>query len=225
MVLLPMRNTSLLITALLVFFFVDDPRALAQSNGAGSGKIVCWKDKTGKTVGCGDSVPPEYEDNASKTLDKQGITLKKTDAMLTPEQMKAAQEDLDRKQVEQRKAEDQRRRDKALLDTFTTPQEIDLKRDRDLQLAQSNLELLQSNMKNADAGLIQAQARVDNYNKSNKPVPDAVQGELDRATAEKTKTDQQVAAKKQEIVDINQKYSDLKQRFILLTGGSAAAKK
>ncbi len=154
MVSLRMRNTSLLIAALLAFFFVDGHRAFAQSK-EGPGKIVCWKDKTGKTVGCGDSVPPEYQDNASTTLDKQGITLKKTDAMLTPEQIKAAQVELDRKQSEQRKAEDQRRKDKALLDTFTTPQEIDLKRDRDLQLAQSNLELLQSNKKNAYASLAQ----------------------------------------------------------------------
>ena len=29
---------------------------LAQSKGGG--KIVCWKDKSGKTVGCGDRVPP-----------------------------------------------------------------------------------------------------------------------------------------------------------------------
>ncbi len=224
MVSLRMRNTSLLIAALLAFFFVDGHRAFAQSK-EGPGKIVCWKDKTGKTVGCGDSVPPEYQDNASTTLDKQGITLKKTDAMLTPEQIKAAQVELDRKQSEQRKAEDQRRKDKALLDTFTTPQEIDLKRDRDLQLAQSNLELLQSNKKIADASLAQVQSRVDGFNKNNKPVPDAVQEELDRATAEKTKTDQQIASKKQEVIDINQKYSDLKQRFIQLTGGQPAAKK
>ena len=24
------------------------------------GRIVCWKDKTGKVVGCGDKVPLEY---------------------------------------------------------------------------------------------------------------------------------------------------------------------
>jgi len=218
-----MRNTGLLMAALLACVFADGHRALAQSKG--SGKIVCWKDKTGKTIGCGDAIPPEYQDNASKTLDKQGVTVKNTDAALTPEQKKAAQEELERSQEAQRKAEDQRRKDKALLDTFTTPQEIDLKRDRDLQIAQSNLELLQSNVKAADTRLAQAQSRVDGYNKSNKPVPDAVQDELDRATADKTKIDQQIAAKKQEIADITQKYSGLKQRFIQLTGGQPAAKK
>jgi len=202
-----------------MFLLLTALAATPASAAGGSGKIVCWKDKTGKTIGCGDSVPPEYQDNASKQLDKQGITVKKTDAALTPEQ-KAQQEELERKQEEQRKAEDQHRKDKALLDTFTTPQEIDLKRDRDLQLAQSNLEMLQSNVKATNDRLTQAQTRVDGYAKTSKPVPDAVQDELDRAAADKTKLDQQIAAKKQEITDINQKYSDLKQRFIQLTGGS-----
>jgi hypothetical protein len=219
---LPMRNSTLLIAVSLAFLFVTGHHAFAQSGG--SGKIVCWKDKTGKTIGCGDSIPPEYQDNASKTLDQEGITVKNTDAMLTPEQMKAAQEEEDRKQKELHKEEDQRRKDKALLDTFTTPQEIDLKRDRDLQLAQSNLELLQSNKTLADASLAQVQARADSYTKGNKPVPDIVQEELERATADKTKTDQQIAAKKQEIIDINQKYDDLRQRFIQLTGDQPATK-
>ena len=56
---------------------------------AQSGKIVCWKDKAGKTVGCGDKVPPEYQDNATSELNKRGVTVKQTEAALTPEQKKA----------------------------------------------------------------------------------------------------------------------------------------
>ena len=43
--------------------------ALAQAS-KGSGKIVCWKDKAGKVVGCGDRVPPEFQDSATKELDR-----------------------------------------------------------------------------------------------------------------------------------------------------------
>jgi len=208
---LHMRNTGL---PTLLFFAL----LVAAAAPALAGNIVCWKDKTGKTVGCGDTVPPEYQNNASQELDKHGITVKKTDAALTPEQQKAAQEELQHNQEAQRQQEAQRRQDKALLDTFTTPQEIDLKRDRDLQLVQSNLETLQSNMKNTDARLAQLQTRADGYAKSNKPMPQALQDEIDQTTADKTKSDQEIAEKKQEIADIRQKYSNLKQRFIELTG-------
>ena len=46
---------------------------LAAAPAAQAQKIVCWKDKTGKVVGCGDRVPPEFHQNESKTLDNRGI--------------------------------------------------------------------------------------------------------------------------------------------------------
>ena len=52
------------------------PQHLAdQGQRQSGGKIVCWKDKAGKTVGCGDKVPPEYQDNATKELNRRGVTV------------------------------------------------------------------------------------------------------------------------------------------------------
>ncbi len=80
---LSLRAVSLF--ALLVA--VGSALALAQ----GSGNIVCWKDKSGKTVGCGDKVPPEYQDNATREINKRGVAVKQSDATLTAEQKKAKQ--------------------------------------------------------------------------------------------------------------------------------------
>ena len=38
------------------------------------GRIVCWKDKSGKVVGCGDKVPPEFQDSATREMDTRGVT-------------------------------------------------------------------------------------------------------------------------------------------------------
>jgi hypothetical protein len=62
---------------------------LAQPKG--SGKIICWKDKSGKVIGCGDKVPPEYEDSATKELDRRGVTRKTTET--AEEQAKRATQD------------------------------------------------------------------------------------------------------------------------------------
>jgi hypothetical protein len=51
--------------------------ARAQAQEKSSGSIVCWKDKSGKTIGCGDKVPFEYQDNASRELNKRGRTILK----------------------------------------------------------------------------------------------------------------------------------------------------
>ena len=44
-------------------------------------------------MGCGDKVPPEYQDNANKVLNDRGITVKQTDQALTPEQRAACAPD------------------------------------------------------------------------------------------------------------------------------------
>ena len=46
------------------------PAQTPQKSGGSSG-IVCWKDKNGKVIGCGDKVPPEYQDNANKVLNRR----------------------------------------------------------------------------------------------------------------------------------------------------------
>jgi chromosome segregation ATPase len=188
---------------------------------AQSGKIVCWKDKAGKTS-CGDKVPPEFQDNATKELNKQGITVKQSATPLTPEQKKAQQAEADKKQVENQAATEQRRRDKALLDTFTTVKEIDLKRNRDIQLLESNIEAQQTNLKNANDRQVDARTRIEQYKKENKPVPPAIQDEFDRADANKAKIQAQIAQKRKEIADKNLEYDEMKKRFSELTGTAPA---
>ena len=70
--------------------------SFAQPKGSGTG-IVCWKNKAGKTVGCGDKVPPEYQDNAQQELNKRGMTVKQTEAALTPEQRQVQAAEAERK--------------------------------------------------------------------------------------------------------------------------------
>ena len=187
---------------------------------AQSGKIVCWKDKAGKTS-CGDKVPPEFQDNATKELNKQGITVKQSATPLTPEQKKAQQVEADKKQAENQLATEQRRRDKALLDTFTTAKEIDLKRSRDIQLLESNIEAQQTNLKNANDRQADARTRMEQYKKENKPVPVAIQEEFDRSDSNKVKIQAQIAQKRKEIADKNQEYDEMKKRFAVLTGAEA----
>ena len=188
-----------------------------------SGKIVCWKDKTGKTVGCGDKVPPEYQDNASSELNKRGVTVNKSDPALTAEQKKALQTETDKKQAESQIAAEQKRKDKALLDTFTTVNEIDLKRNRDIQLIESNIEAQQTNLKNANDRQADARTRMEQFKKENKAAPAPIQEEFDRAEASKAKIQAQIAQKRKEIVDLNQQYDDMKKRFNELTTPATAA--
>ena len=218
-----MRNPRavLLITMLPAALLLATGVAQAQSQG--SSKIICWKDKSGKVVGCGDKVPPEFQDNATKELNQRGVTIKQSDAALTAEQRRAQQAEAERKQADEQKKEAQRRSDKAILDTFTNEKEIDLKRARDVQQLDSSIETLQTNLKNASDRQAEGRARIEQAGKNKKPVPPAVQQEFDRSEGEKAKIENQLAQKRKEIVALNQKYDEIKKRFAELTGGTSGS--
>src|SRR3970040_1983533 len=100
----------------------------------GSGKIICWKDKSGKVIGCGDKVPPEYEDSATKELDRRGVTRKTTETAEEQAKRAAQNEALAKQKAEEKKRlDEQKRRDSALLNTYANEKEIDQRRDREGQ--------------------------------------------------------------------------------------------
>jgi hypothetical protein len=214
-----MRNVHWLMFSAAVLFAAGGAAQL-QAAGLGSGRIICWKDKSGKVVGCGDIVPPEYQDSATKELDRRGVTIKQSEAALTPEQKKAQQAELERKQAEDLKKEMQRRQDKMLLDTYSQEKEIDQDRARHVQGIESDIESLQINLRSANTRQANARARAEQYKKNKKPVPPEVQDEADRMESEKIKTENQIAQKRKDIAALNQKYDEFKKRYFELTGKS-----
>ncbi len=195
--------------------------SLAYAQSQPASKIVCWKDKSGRVIGCGDKVPPEYQDSATKELNRRGVTVRQSDAALTPEQRQAQQAEAERKHTEELKRTEQRRQDKALLDTFSNEREIDLKRTRDVQLIESNIETLQTNLKNADERQAEARARIAQYQKRNAAVPGPVQDDYERSEGEKIKIQNQIVQKRREITMLHQRYDELKKRFAELKSGAA----
>ncbi|MBI2291384.1 MAG: hypothetical protein HYU73_13825 [Betaproteobacteria bacterium] len=214
-------RAALLITVL--FAALLPATGVTQAQAQGGGKIICWKDKSGKVVGCGDKVPPEFQDSATKELSQRGVTIKQSDAPLTAEQRRAQQADAERKRAGEQKKAEQQRQDKAILDTFTNEKEIELKRARDVQQLESTIETLQTNLKNANDRQAQGRARIEQSRKNKKPVPPAVQQEFDRSEGEKAKIEIQIAQKRKEIAALNQKYDEIKKRFAELMGGAAGS--
>lgn len=104
----------------------------AAASPALSATTFKWVDDKGVTQ-YGDQVPPEYQNKSRSELNKRGIVVNKTEPELTPEQRKATQDAAAAKTVDAKQAKERERQDAALLNTYTSPQEIDAKRDRDIQ--------------------------------------------------------------------------------------------
>jgi hypothetical protein len=192
--------------------------------GPASAGTYKWVDDKGVTH-YGDSIPPEFKDKANAELNKRGITIRKTEEALTPEQIRARQEQEAHARDEDAKARELKRRDQALLQTFTTERDIDLKRDRDLQQIELSIANNQSVLKNTEKRLAESHARADSVARSGRPLPDGLKQDIENDEAVKAKLEGLIAQRREESGAVRTKYEDYKRRFIELQGGAAAAAK
>jgi len=184
-------------------------------------KIVCWKDKSGKTVGCGDKVPPEYQDSASRELDKRGMTRKTTESAEEEAKRKAKEKETEKLKAEMdKKAAEQKRQDSALVNTYSDEKEIDLRRDRDIATTDSQISQMKVMHKNAADRQKEIKGRID---AGKKPATEVQKEELALAESDQKKLEQSIADKEKDKEDIRKRYAAQRARYIELRGGGPAA--
>lgn len=194
--------------------------ALAQDSK--SGRIVCWKDKSGKVVGCGDKVPPEYQDSATREMDRRGVTRATTESTEDAARRRAQEKEASREKAEeQKRMAEQKRQDTALVATFSSDKEIDQKRDRDLQQLDSQLTQLQISLRNATERYNDAKTR--SGASKDKKLAEALKEDVAKTLAERQRLEQLIAAKEKEKDEIRQRYADQKKRYLELRGEAPAA--
>ena len=198
--------------------------ALPAAGFAQSGKIVCWKDGSGKVIGCGDKLPPEYQANATKELDSRGVTRRQTESVEEANLRRAREQEAARiRAEEERKSLGQKRQDTALLETYSNENEIDLKRDRDLQVINLQIEQLTVALKNTTQRYSEAKSRADATEKSKKPLAAATKEELARLEIEKQRFEQSIAAKNKEKDELRARYAEYRKRFAELKAQQVTA--
>jgi Domain of unknown function (DUF4124) len=115
-------------------------------------KLYRWVDKDG-VVHYGDSVPPEYAEVEKQVLNEAGVTVGVLQGKKTPEEI--AEE---KRQEELRmQRELQRRADQALLATYLSIDEIEMHRDRRVELFQAQARVTELYLRNLQRRLISLQ--------------------------------------------------------------------
>ncbi len=170
---------------------------------------------------CGDALPEQCRGKAYRILDSSGNLLKEVGPPLTVEQKaQAAAEALRKKELEEQ-AKEQRRKDQALLDTYATPQDIDLaqgKAESDVNLAIRGAE---DRIAAARKQRKKFEEEAEFYKKQ--ALPAEVAKGLRDADHE-IKTQQELLdVKKGDAATIKAKYDADRKRYFQLTGRAPAA--
>jgi hypothetical protein len=170
--------------------------AMAHAEG---GKIHKWVDEKGVTH-YGDKMPAKdvHRDNA--VLNTQGVVIRRNQ--------------INRQQEDDKALLEQQRRDRALRASYTTEDEIDLARDRHLQMDEAAIQSLGQRRIGAIKRLENSQKSAESFKSRQKPVPDDLTGEIDETQAELKRIDQQIAARKSNMENTRARFNVDKQRFI-----------
>lgn len=179
-------------------------------------KMYKWVDDKGVTH-YGETIPPEYAHRDREELNKAGRVVEKKE-VLTPEERHARELEDIRKREEEEAALEQKRRDKALLNTYSNVKEIDLARDRSLQQVEARINSIGSQLKMAEDNLKGLQKEADSYTKASKNIHASLQDDLQESQARLTKLQQDMEKSRAEKAAVEARYDADKARYRELTG-------
>jgi len=169
------------------------------------GRIIKWVDEKGITH-YGDSLPVQDANRNNSVLNNQGLVVKRNQPAIAvkPEEDKASV--------------DQQRHDRALLAAYSSGQDIDSARDRNLQPDETAIKELEQRMSIAQARMDANKKLADDYIKRQrkKPIPSDLNQELQNNSTEIAQIKQQIAQRQQSMEATRQRYENDKRRFVEL---------
>lgn len=174
------------------------------------GTTYKWVDEKG-VVHYADKMPADAVNRGHVELDKQGIRVRKTDAALTSDQVRARAAEAERQKQAARDRVESDRRDTALVASYSREEDIDLARSRALTTIDSQLQSAR-----VYGGQLQKRQHELNERKQSagdKGVPVAVERELESIDSELAKTNALIEVKKRESLAVAAKYDADKQRY------------
>jgi hypothetical protein len=169
-----------------------------------------WVDENGK-VHYTDRLPAEAVNRGMTELNKQGIPKKVTEPAPTPEQRRAADERLEQQRQAEKVRAEQRRQENALLSSYTSENDIDVARERDLALIGSSILGAEARIKALRRRLAELEQEKLFY--ETKPVPDRLMWELTSIEGEFPVLYAQIAQKNEEALAVINRYEQQKLRF------------
>lgn len=161
--------------------------ALLLALGAGTAdaqKMYKWVDKNGQ-VHYGDKIPPEYANQDREILNKQGMSVGREEGAETPEEARAREA----REAEARAAQAQAQRDRMLLQTYQSVEEIELLRARRLDQIDAQLSIQEQSYNSLKARHAEQLSRAKRYAPMNKtagtpPMPEGLAEDLKRSESD-----------------------------------------
>ncbi len=195
--------TRLLTVAALL---LASPLVLGQTH------TYCCTDASGRRA-CGDTLPQVCYERAYREVTPGGRVLREVEAPLTTEQRTKRDADVKAQRDKAIKEAEAKRRDRVLLDSYATVEEIDARRDREVGNITSDLK----RAKAQEAELLQARAKLEKLKPASGAIPRDVVEDLMTNTSELTAVRSIIDSKQREIDATRARFDADHNRFLELS--------
>ena len=180
---------------------------------SGTKKLYRWVDKNGH-VHYGDSIPAEYADQDREVLNRQGVSVGTEQGTVTAEELKAKAE----AEKAAKDAQKQRLRDRVLLQTYQSVEEIEVLRDRRLELVDAQLKIQDQSLLNLRARHAQLVKQASRYQPRStdpkaQPLPEGLAMDVERSASDIETQQQNLEKKRQERETIRSDFEADIKRF------------
>jgi len=202
-----MRDQKTMRSALRALVVIATVPVLCGAAGAATYK---WVDDQG-VVHYSDKVPPEAVTKGATVLDRQGRPVKKIDPAPTPEQLKAKAATEEEQRAQARAQEDQARKDRALMQSYTTEAEIDVAKNRALTTLDAQIKSAQAYT--ADLMRRQQDLKKRKASFGDKPVPVDLERDLNNVDIELSRETALIKERTDEVAAMTAKYDADKKRW------------
>jgi len=201
-----MRNQAMVLACLTML--TAAPAAAQQQGPQHMYKCVDAKGKTYYTQ----MPPPECLGRETQELNKSGSVVRSTPKEPTAEQRAAREAEQKKKLENEEKAKEERRKNSALLNTYSSEKDIDYARAGALKEAEAAIRETEKRIVDAQKRQKQLDAEKEFYTK--KPMPAKLKEDMSNIEIEIKNQMELLDAKKKEIGTINAKYDEDKRRYV-----------
>ena len=174
-----------------------------------------WVDSQGR-IQYTDRLPPEAVNRGNVQLSKQGVAKSVTDPSLTAEQRRAIEDRLAREREVEKQAKERRHQESALLSSYTSEDDIEIARKRNLALIGASIQASESRIKTLQQRAVDLEKEKLFY--ETKPFPERLKRELAAVQAEIPRQSTIIAQKNQEALAINQRFDEQRAQYVEIRG-------
>jgi Domain of unknown function (DUF4124) len=202
--------TRLLFSLLVLGILIPGPALAAQKQAKGNKTtpttMFKCKDAQGRTY-YADKPGPECASGVTE-LSKQGVRVNRPGSTQAQAGTQAKPE--------------RTRRDKALLSTYSTEEQIESAKQRNLELPQQAVKQMESKLDKVRKDLQGLQMQAESYASQKKQIPAAVLDDVKAKQGQVARLEEELATKRGNVAEISQRFDADKQRFRELTGVQAS---